>query len=185
MIVGANGCGKTTVIECLKYACTGALPPGARNGHSFVHDPKARATRTPNADPPSRLLPLRELGRRRLPALPQLSPYFHPFKTVPSFFGDAKVETGVEYVHRMFLCSSKSAIQILLPFGVAGLACSFVMCKSRGCGVKGTPLLALTLLWLLFAHPCCLAEDKPFCAGIYTRLFWMFTRYPRVLLARD
>lgn len=40
MIVGANGCGKTTVIECLKYACTGALPPGARSGQSFVHDPK-------------------------------------------------------------------------------------------------------------------------------------------------
>ena len=42
MIVGANGCGKTTIIECLKYACTGALPPGARNGQSFVHDPKVR-----------------------------------------------------------------------------------------------------------------------------------------------
>ncbi|CAB1120817.1 unnamed protein product [Ectocarpus sp. CCAP 1310/34] len=44
MIVGANGCGKTTVIECLKYACTGALPPGARNGQSFVHDPKVSGT---------------------------------------------------------------------------------------------------------------------------------------------
>lgn len=41
MIVGANGCGKTTIIECLKYACTGMLPPGARSGQSFVHDPKA------------------------------------------------------------------------------------------------------------------------------------------------
>ena len=39
MIVGANGCGKTTVIEALKYATTGALPPGARAGHSFVNDP--------------------------------------------------------------------------------------------------------------------------------------------------
>ena len=39
MIVGANGCGKTTIIECLKYACTGSLPPGARSGHSFVNDP--------------------------------------------------------------------------------------------------------------------------------------------------
>ncbi|CAN0505415.1 unnamed protein product, partial [Ectocarpus sp. 12 AP-2014] len=44
MIVGANGCGKTTIIECLKYACTGALPPGARNGQSFVHDPKVSGT---------------------------------------------------------------------------------------------------------------------------------------------
>ena len=29
MIVGANGCGKTTVIECLKYITCGQLPPGA------------------------------------------------------------------------------------------------------------------------------------------------------------
>lgn len=40
VIVGANGCGKTTIIECLKYATTGALPPGAQSGQSFVHDPK-------------------------------------------------------------------------------------------------------------------------------------------------
>eukprot|EP00605_Chrysophyceae_sp_TOSAG23-4_P001898 GSChrysophyteH1.ASY1.ANO1.2096.1 assembled CDS len=39
MILGANGCGKTTVIEALKYATTGSLPPGARAGHSFVNDP--------------------------------------------------------------------------------------------------------------------------------------------------
>jgi DNA repair protein RAD50 len=39
MIVGANGCGKTTIIESLKYSCTGSLPPGARNGQSFVNDP--------------------------------------------------------------------------------------------------------------------------------------------------
>merc|ERR1719440_447312 len=39
MIVGANGCGKTTIIECLKYACTGSLPPSARSGQSFVNDP--------------------------------------------------------------------------------------------------------------------------------------------------
>ena len=35
-----NGCGKTTIIECLKYSCTGSLPPGSRSGQSFVHDPK-------------------------------------------------------------------------------------------------------------------------------------------------
>ncbi len=44
MIVGANGCGKTTVIECLKYATTGTLPPGAKNGQAFVHDPKCSGT---------------------------------------------------------------------------------------------------------------------------------------------
>lgn len=29
-----------TIIECLKLSCTGELPPNARSGHSFVHDPK-------------------------------------------------------------------------------------------------------------------------------------------------
>ncbi|KAL7541621.1 hypothetical protein ACHAXR_011068 [Thalassiosira sp. AJA248-18] len=41
IIVGANGCGKTTIIESLKYAVTGSLPPGNKSGQSFVHDPKS------------------------------------------------------------------------------------------------------------------------------------------------
>eukprot|EP00978_Attheya_sp_CCMP212_P043619 scaffold287603_cov71-Attheya_sp.AAC.1 len=41
IIVGANGCGKTTVIESLKYAVTGSLPPGNKSGQAFVHDPKS------------------------------------------------------------------------------------------------------------------------------------------------
>ncbi|CAK0853678.1 unnamed protein product [Prorocentrum cordatum] len=40
LIVGPNGSGKTTIIECLKMASAGLLPPGARNGHGFVHDPQ-------------------------------------------------------------------------------------------------------------------------------------------------
>ncbi|GBG25414.1 DNA repair protein RAD50 [Hondaea fermentalgiana] len=40
VISGQNGAGKTTVLECLKYATTGQLPPGANNGQGFVHDPK-------------------------------------------------------------------------------------------------------------------------------------------------
>lgn len=31
--------GKTTIIEALKYCTSGCLPPGARNGQSFVNDP--------------------------------------------------------------------------------------------------------------------------------------------------
>ena len=32
IIVGDNGCGKTTIIECLKVACTGGLPANVANG---------------------------------------------------------------------------------------------------------------------------------------------------------
>ncbi|QEU60203.1 Rad50 [Kluyveromyces lactis] len=39
LIVGTNGSGKTTIIECLKYATTGDLPPNSKNG-AFIHDPK-------------------------------------------------------------------------------------------------------------------------------------------------
>ena len=34
------GCVPQTIIECLKQACTGELPPNTRNGQSFIHDPK-------------------------------------------------------------------------------------------------------------------------------------------------
>jgi DNA repair protein RAD50 len=39
VIVGHNGSGKTTIIECLKYITTGDQPPGTRGG-AFIHDPK-------------------------------------------------------------------------------------------------------------------------------------------------
>nr|BAB21523.1 UVS6 [Neurospora crassa] len=38
LIVGYNGSGKTTIIECLKYATTGELPPNSKSG-AFIHDP--------------------------------------------------------------------------------------------------------------------------------------------------
>jgi DNA repair protein RAD50 len=38
LIVGHNGCGKTTIIECLKYATTGEMPPNVKQG--FVNDPQ-------------------------------------------------------------------------------------------------------------------------------------------------
>lgn len=40
LIVGLNGSGKTTIIECLKYVTTGDLPPNTRIGGAFIHDPK-------------------------------------------------------------------------------------------------------------------------------------------------
>ncbi|ORE13347.1 hypothetical protein BCV71DRAFT_189393 [Rhizopus microsporus] len=41
VIVGSNGSGKTTIIECLRYACTGDQPPNSKGG-AFVNDPKVR-----------------------------------------------------------------------------------------------------------------------------------------------
>ncbi|GMI20582.1 hypothetical protein TeGR_g9881 [Tetraparma gracilis] len=41
IIVGSNGCGKTTIIESLKYVVTGSMPPGIKNGQAFVHDPRS------------------------------------------------------------------------------------------------------------------------------------------------
>ncbi|WFD08302.1 DNA repair protein rad50 [Malassezia vespertilionis] len=38
VIVGHNGSGKTTIVECLKYAATGDLPPNTKGG-AFVYDP--------------------------------------------------------------------------------------------------------------------------------------------------
>ncbi|PSN67104.1 hypothetical protein BS50DRAFT_552973 [Corynespora cassiicola Philippines] len=40
LIVGWNGSGKTTIIECLKYATTGELPPNSKTGGAFIHDVK-------------------------------------------------------------------------------------------------------------------------------------------------
>ena len=37
--IGANGSGKTSIIECLKYVCSGEFPPLSDKGKSFVHDP--------------------------------------------------------------------------------------------------------------------------------------------------
>lgn len=48
LICGANGVGKTTVIECLRYATTGDLPPNSRGG-AFIHDPKMSSKSTVKA----------------------------------------------------------------------------------------------------------------------------------------
>ncbi|CAD6977358.1 unnamed protein product [Tilletia controversa] len=39
VIVGQNGSGKTTIIECLNYITTGNMPPNTKGG-AFIHDPK-------------------------------------------------------------------------------------------------------------------------------------------------
>ncbi|KAI8907284.1 AAA domain-containing protein [Gorgonomyces haynaldii] len=40
LIVGHNGSGKTTIVECLKYSTTGQFPPNASKNASFINDPK-------------------------------------------------------------------------------------------------------------------------------------------------
>lgn len=40
LIVGLNGSGKTTIIECLRYATTGELPPNSGTSGAWIHDPK-------------------------------------------------------------------------------------------------------------------------------------------------
>lgn len=40
LILGENGCGKTTIIEALKFACCGDVPGDTDKGSSFIYDPK-------------------------------------------------------------------------------------------------------------------------------------------------
>lgn len=40
IILGDNGCGKTSIIESLKYVCTSDVPMLSERGKTFVHDPK-------------------------------------------------------------------------------------------------------------------------------------------------
>jgi len=40
LIFGPNSASKTTIIECIKLSCTSELPPNAKSGHNFIHDPK-------------------------------------------------------------------------------------------------------------------------------------------------
>lgn len=39
LILGQNGSGKTTIIECIKYALTGEMPPNCKNGIGFINNP--------------------------------------------------------------------------------------------------------------------------------------------------
>ncbi|CAG0893940.1 unnamed protein product [Cyprideis torosa] len=49
IILGDNGCGKTTIIECLKYGAIGEFPPNSSMGKTFVRDPRKTATSSVNA----------------------------------------------------------------------------------------------------------------------------------------
>lgn len=40
IILGRNGSGKSTIIEAIKMATTGSLPPNVSHGSAFIHDPR-------------------------------------------------------------------------------------------------------------------------------------------------
>ena len=40
LILGDNGTGKTTIIECLKLLTSGSMPPNSNGGRSFIIDPR-------------------------------------------------------------------------------------------------------------------------------------------------
>lgn len=40
LFLGQNGCGKTTIIESIKFAITGELPGGTKGGQGFIYDPQ-------------------------------------------------------------------------------------------------------------------------------------------------
>lgn len=40
LFLGQNGCGKTTIIESIRYALTSELPSGSNSGQGFLNDPK-------------------------------------------------------------------------------------------------------------------------------------------------
>lgn len=42
LILGKNGAGKTTIIESLRFAICGVLPPSSNNGKSFLNDPRLK-----------------------------------------------------------------------------------------------------------------------------------------------
>lgn len=37
LILGDNGSGKTTILECIRWSLTGVFPPGSGSGKSFVN----------------------------------------------------------------------------------------------------------------------------------------------------
>ena len=40
LILGQNGAGKTTIIECLRTMTAGTMPPHTMAGKTFIHDPR-------------------------------------------------------------------------------------------------------------------------------------------------
>ena len=40
LILGQNGAGKTTIIECLRTMTAGSMPPHTMAGKTFLHDPR-------------------------------------------------------------------------------------------------------------------------------------------------
>ena len=70
-----GGWAAQTVIECLKQACTGELPPNTRSGQSFIHDPKVPPWHAPATCPMQLELFIQPRRQRLIGILPFL-PFF-------------------------------------------------------------------------------------------------------------
>eukprot|EP00965_Chrysotila_dentata_P255202 6212141-Pleurochrysis_carterae.AAC.1 len=71
LIVGKNGSGKTTIIECLKMATTGSLPPHV-NGQQFINDPALHSVTETKAQIKLKLTAPRSRGGGRAQGQPMV-----------------------------------------------------------------------------------------------------------------
>nr|XP_022912399.1 DNA repair protein RAD50-like [Onthophagus taurus]XP_022912403.1 DNA repair protein RAD50-like [Onthophagus taurus]XP_022912411.1 DNA repair protein RAD50-like [Onthophagus taurus] len=86
LILGENGCGKTTIIEALKYACTAEAPGGGKDKASFLFNPQLRSASSTKAVIKLKLIDRdgKEILINRAMRVDQISPTSKTFKAMDS-----------------------------------------------------------------------------------------------------